>query len=92
MSSFPDARLKYCTLSDSMSHRNSFGSGKKFDYGKVKTYYTRLIPFSGHCLTNYTTLHTLFLNKTQRMKRRREDEDKKLVTEFVNTEQKIYIV
>ena len=31
---FPVARLKYCRLSDSMSHTNSFESGKKFDYTK----------------------------------------------------------
>jgi hypothetical protein len=32
--SFPVARLKYCRLSDSISHTNSFESGKKFDYTK----------------------------------------------------------
>jgi hypothetical protein len=39
-------------------------------------------------------LYTLFLNKTQRMRRGRqvEDEEKELVTNFVNTEQATYSV
>lgn len=39
---FPVARLKYCRLSDSMSHTNSFESGKKFDYTKSQNTLNRI--------------------------------------------------